>query len=62
MIEKYSFVASSEPSIIKLMGRVTARVMEICQASVDKIKYLDESILQKQYHMNSLMRKVLNEK
>ena len=39
--DKYSCAISGEQSIVKLLGRVTARVLEICQASADKGKFLD---------------------
>lgn len=44
------------------MSRVNARILEICQASVDKIKILDEDIIHKLYLMKSSMMRLLNEK
>lgn len=37
VIEKYAGITSSYPSVMKLMNRVTARLLEICQASAEKI-------------------------
>ena len=44
------------------MSRVTARIIEICQASADKIKLLDENIVHRLYQMKSTLMKLLNEK
>ena len=44
------------------MGRVVARILETIEASIDKAKYLDETIIQKQSQFKSVMMKILNDK
>ena len=61
MIDKYACTISGEGSIIKLMGRVTARVLEICQASLDKSKFLDDSLQEKHQQLKSSMLRAINE-
>lgn len=61
MLEKYTCTISGESSIIKLMGRVTARVMEILQASLEKSKTLDNQLQKKYINLkNSLLDSVNN--
>ena len=38
---------SGDQNIVKLLGRVTARVLEICQASMEKGKFLDAQLMEK---------------
>lgn len=45
--EKYSCAMSGDQNIVKLLGRVTARVLEICQASMEKGKFLDSTLTEK---------------
>lgn len=49
MIDKYACVASSDQNILKLMSRVSARILEVCQSSLEKIKHLDEAIIPKHH-------------
>lgn len=37
-------MTTCESSILKLLGRVTSRIVEICQASMEKGKYLDNTL------------------
>ena len=41
IIEKYVGTLSSYPSVMKLINRVTARLLEICQMSAEKIEFYD---------------------
>lgn len=53
---------SGESSIVKLMGRVTARVMEILQASLEKSKSLDEQLQKKYLTLKSSLLEYVNSK
>lgn len=62
MLEKYMCTLSGESSIVKLMGRVTARVMEILQASLEKSKSLDEQLQKKYLTLKSSLLEYVNSK
>lgn len=53
---------SGESSIVKLMGRVTARVMEILQASLEKSKSLDEQLQKKYFTLKASLLELVNTK
>lgn len=46
MLEKYVCTTSTEASISKLMGRVIVRIIEICQSSLEKTKFMDGSLVE----------------
>ncbi len=48
--------------VVKLMGRVGARLLETYQASIDKSKSLDEGIIDKHLKMKAALVKILNQK
>ena len=59
--EKYSCAISGQQSIVKLLGRVTARVLEICQASADKGKFLDPGLTDKYNEFKAKLLGCLND-
>lgn len=62
IIEKYEGAVVSFEEIVKLMGRVGARVLETCQSSLDKCKSLDEELVEKHHKMKTTLVKLLNQK
>ena len=59
--EKYACAMSGDQNIVKLLGRVTARVLEICQSSMEKGKFLDSSLTEKYTQFKTGLLSSLNE-
>lgn len=55
-------VESGEQNIVKLMSRVTARVLEICQSSLDKTKFLDAELYPKYQELKNFLVQLPNER
>lgn len=60
--EKYDASTVSFEEIIKLMGRVGARILETYQYSIDKCKSFDEELMDKHLKMKAALIKMLNQK
>lgn len=58
--EKYFCAVSGDLNVVKLLGRVTARVLEICQVSMEKGKFLDPGITDKYNQFKSVLLGSLN--
>lgn len=61
-MSKYEGSAVSFQEIIKLMGRVGARILETCQCSQDKCKLLDEDLTERHIKMKNALIKIINQK
>lgn len=62
MAEKYEAAVVSYEGVVKLMGRVGARLLETYQASIDKCKSLDEELIDKHLKMKAALVRILNQK
>lgn len=51
-----------EDGVVKLMTRVGARILEICQSSIDKCKVYDETLIEKHMKMRRTLIEHLNQK
>lgn len=60
--DKYDSSPVSFEEILKLMGRVGARILETYQYSIDKCKSFDEELLDKHLKMKATLIKMLNQK
>ena len=60
--EKYLSAVVSFEEVLKLMGRVGARLIETYQSSFDKCKSYDEELIVKHLKMKTALVKILNQK